>query len=529
MYSVFKKYWNEKPLSLILLIAALFRLLSVLFSKGFGMHDDHFLVIEASQSWVDGYDYNNWLPMFSKVPVTPSGHSLLYPGLHYFFFRFLQAIGIVDPQIKMYLVRLLHALYSLLTVYFGYKITLRLSNLKVARVAALLLATLWFMPNLSVRNLVEFVCIPPLLYATWIFVKHDKNGSLKHFIFAGALLGIALCIRFQVSTFIFGVGLAFIVQKHFKRLFAVIGGFLISVSVIQLCSDIPIWGRPFAEIQEYVQYNMAFANDYIVKSWYNYILLLAGILVPPISLFLLFGFLRTWRKHLLVFLPAFVFFVAHSYLASKQERFILPALPFIVILGCVGWFDFQDHSAFWQRNQKLMRNCQIFFWVLNIPLLLVVSVSYSKRSRVESVRYIAHKKDLTHLLIEQSIDDNYTMPPLFYLQNWGQVFSLTKSHPTEALANDLLNGSPKDYPNYVVFNQPDNIEARIRNLKRIFPDIAYEATIQPSFLDNILFKMNKRNQNFTNFIYKINTKKSGPLMDSLAAARKAAAVVAGGK
>jgi hypothetical protein len=27
--------------------------------------------------------------------------------------------------------------------------------------------------------------------------------------------------------------------------------------------------------------------------------------------------------------------------------------------------------------------------------------------------------------------------------------------------------------------------------------------------------MNKRNENFTNFIYKINTKKLGPLVDSL--------------
>ena len=24
------------------------------------MHDDHFLVIEAAQSWVDGYDYKGW-------------------------------------------------------------------------------------------------------------------------------------------------------------------------------------------------------------------------------------------------------------------------------------------------------------------------------------------------------------------------------------------------------------------------------------------------------------------------------------
>jgi hypothetical protein len=514
MNPLLKKYWETKPLPLILFLAAFLRLLSVLFSKGFGMHDDHFLVIESSQSWADGSDYNNWLPMFSKG-VTPSGHSLLYPGLHYFLFKFLQFIGIYDAQVKMYFVRFIHAAYSLITVYFGYKIALRLSSLKVARVAGLLLAVMWFIPNLSVRNLVEMACIPPLMYSTWLLVKHQSTQNWKPILLAGAMLGIAFSIRFQVTTFIIGVGLALLIQRNWKFLVATIAGFIVSVSIIQLCSDIPIWGRPFAEVQEYVRYNMAFANDYIVKRWYNYILLISGILVPPISLFLIFGFMRSWRKHLLVFLPAFVFFVAHSYLASKQERFILPTIPFIIVLGCVGWYDFIAHSNYWLTRPKFLNNCWKFFWILNIPLVLVVSVSYSKRSRVESLTYVAHRKDMTHLLIEESIHDGYSMPPLFYLQSWGRVFGLTQGHPANALAAELLQCDPKDYPNYVVFNQPEHIEERVKNLKRIFPDLTYLTTIQPSTLDEILHRLNKRNENFTNFIYKINTHKLGPLVDSL--------------
>src|SRR3954469_22024674 len=103
--NVIAKYWKEKPLTLILLVAAFFRLLAVIFSKGYGMHDDHFLVIEAAQSWVDGHDYNYWLPTITKTVTKPTGHSLLYPGLHYLFFRALQFSGIYDPQFKMYFVR----------------------------------------------------------------------------------------------------------------------------------------------------------------------------------------------------------------------------------------------------------------------------------------------------------------------------------------------------------------------------------------------------------------------------------------
>ena len=77
-----KRLWAEKPLALILFLAVTVRLLSVIFSKGFGMHDDHFLIIEASKSWVEGYDYNNWLPKKGVEGQQASGHSFFYVGIH---------------------------------------------------------------------------------------------------------------------------------------------------------------------------------------------------------------------------------------------------------------------------------------------------------------------------------------------------------------------------------------------------------------------------------------------------------------
>ena len=53
---------KRHPLLAIIFLAFIVRLFAVFFSQGYLMHDDHFLVIEAAQSWVDGYDYNNWLP-----------------------------------------------------------------------------------------------------------------------------------------------------------------------------------------------------------------------------------------------------------------------------------------------------------------------------------------------------------------------------------------------------------------------------------------------------------------------------------
>src|SRR5271156_6829906 len=120
MITSLKKYWNEKPLSFIVWLAFLVRIPAIIFSKGFGWHDDHFLVIEAAQAWADGTDYNNWLPGFGGAQ--PDGHSFFYSGIHFIIFKAMNMIHLHDPQTKMYIIRLIHALLSLLIVYYGYKI-----------------------------------------------------------------------------------------------------------------------------------------------------------------------------------------------------------------------------------------------------------------------------------------------------------------------------------------------------------------------------------------------------------------------
>ena len=77
---------NYTPLQQLLIVGFVVRLFSVFFSKGFGWHDDHFLIIEAAQSWVDGFDYNDWLPSESHPERQAQGHPLFYVGINYVFF-----------------------------------------------------------------------------------------------------------------------------------------------------------------------------------------------------------------------------------------------------------------------------------------------------------------------------------------------------------------------------------------------------------------------------------------------------------
>lgn len=497
-----KNLWEEKPLRLILFSAIFFRLLAVIFSKGYATHDDHFLVVESAQSWVDHFDYNNWLPSSTSHP---SGHSWFYSGSHYFLFKFLQTIEIFDPQIKMYIVRFLHAMLSLVTIILGYRIAEFLSEKSTARTVGILLALYWFVPFISVRNFVEVVCVPFIMIATWMLIKPPRINFYLHFFLAGIIAGIAFSIRFQTILLVGGLGFALLFQKKWKEAILFGIGAVICMVSMQGIIDKIMWGQPFMEFGEYVRYNIEAAEQYIVQQWYVYLTFLLGVLIPPISFFLFFGYFRSWKKHLLLFLPSFIFLAFHCYFPNKQERFILPIVPFIIILGTIGWEDFLKTSSFWSNRKKILRGFWIFFWVLNTLPLLVVSVSYSKRSRVEAMIYLSKKTDYERLIVEESFRDNFTMPPFFYVGKWyrgGYIQGVTSNNPIDSICA-IIRTNPSLRPNYAIFFDDEDLDNRIAKFKTCFPNIKYETTIEPGFLDKLIYWLNPINRNYVAYIYKI--------------------------
>jgi hypothetical protein len=492
-----KKMWETRPLLLIILVGLFFRALAVVFSKGFGMFDDHFLVIEASQAWADGTDYNYWLP--SSGATSPDGHSLFYSGLHFLLFKYLKWRGLMDPQAKMYIVRALHALWSLLIIIYGYKITNHYAGKNVARQAGMILSILWFMPMLAVRNLIEITCIPPLMIATWLLVNPLTKEKVRSYVWAGILCGIAFNIRFQSLLFIGGIGLVLLFQKRWKQ--SIVFGllFFLAVFSVQGLVDMYIWKKPFAELTEYVRYNFANANTYTTGAWYQYIGTVAGTLLPPISLFLMFGFMRSWKKYPLLFWPSFLFFVFHSMFPNKQERFIAPIIPFIIVLGSIGWSEFVTRSKYWLNHKKLLRGCWTFFWVVNCIMLPFLSTMYSKKSRVESMTYLYKQADVQNIIIEDSDEDDYIQPPLYYIGSWKvHVVGVTQKYSLYKAYKVFKNA------NYIIFFGKDHIDERIAYFQKMFPDNEYKATITPSLIDNVFEFLNPINKNQSAFIYKFN-------------------------
>jgi hypothetical protein len=503
MIASLRQYFLLHPLRFSVFAGLIFRLLATVFSKGFGFFDDHFLILEAAQSWVDGTDYNYWLPSELDPSRQPQGHPYFYVGIHYILLKIQTMVGITDPQGKLYLIRLLHAIWSLLVVYFGFKIAYKKSNLTVASYVGLALALYWFFPFLSVRNLVEVACIPPLVIATWLVIKSDGKLTGKSAFYIGCMLALAFSFRFQTIIFSAGFGLALLLMRTpFKFLVLIFVGFVVTAFLTLGLLDIYVWGTPFVEFWAYVQYNIDNATVYGVDVWHMYFSIVLGLLIPPLSILLFCGFLKSWRKEPLLFWPSLFFFAFHTYFPNKQERFILPILPFIIILGCIG--AYQIVMQFHLREKKWFKGAFLFCVILNLILLPVLTFSYSKRNRVEAMCYIAKQKDCVRLIVEDSNRENdFTMPPQYYLQNWKSVFGITKSFTPDSMLM-YYNRTPADErPNYVVFMQAENIAGRVDSLRKRFPTLHYEATIEPSFIDKTVHLLNPLNDNQTTYIYKI--------------------------
>lgn len=485
----------ERPLVALTLIALVPRLIAAFFSGGYFAHDDHFLIIEPAASWVDAPGYSTWLPWNQQGELTPSGHSFFYVGLHYLLFLGSKSIGLTDPGSLMVVVRLLHAVWSLVAVRTGYRIALRLSDPAIAWRTGLFLALFYFMPFLSVRNLVEVACIPFLMLGAWQLVRAPNGPDIRHALLAGIWIGLAVNVRFQTLFFAAGPGLALLLQRQWRNAIIYGLGVALPLVVIQSGIDLFLWGRPFAELTEYVVYNMANTTTYFDQPWYNYLLLLLGIFIPLFSVAVFFGFFRR-TSPLLLWSPVLLFLLVHSYFPNKQERFLLPIVPLFFILGYVAWEQWRGSSAWWQRRTGLWRGLLVFTWTINSAALLLLCFSYSKRSRVEAMAALRHESDIRGVVIEDTYKQTAPMPPLFYSGKWSMTVLPWTDHGQDLHAR--LSAFPDTIrPNTVLFIGEEELPARMLRVTEAMGPLQLITKAAPGALDRLVHWLNPVNRNET--------------------------------
>ena len=496
MWKSINRYYQSHPLRSVLLVGLFFRLLAVIFSKGYAFTDDHYFVIEEAQQWI--FQSKEPRSFFNPNIILQDrlSHGALYTTLHYALFQLYRSIGFNDPMNIMFSVRLMHAVYSLWIVFLGFKIARYWGSPRTAIQIAWILALAWFMPFLSVRNLVEVICIPPLMGATLLFLKNTNKSLLG----AGILAAIAFSLRFQTVLFSGMFGLMLLWQLRWRDAVTLLLGFGIGSLVLLGGLDFLLFGTPFYELISYVEYNATHSGEYPNGPWYQYIGVILGMfLIFPAANWLMASVLK-FRTYAVLLFPTLIFLLFHSYFPNKQERFILPVIPFLIIAGVLAWNQYCE----FKKSDRINRWSQFsmkFFWILNAPLLFGLSLASTRTAKMDAMYFLYQQGDATHFAIESTHHDYMEFMPRFYGNFWSPYQHILPNCEATCFFDSVAYGV-HPFPKYILFFDEENLTERANKMQSVI-EIDYVKTFESSWLDQLIHKLNPVVKSQKIFVYKV--------------------------
>ncbi|MDI6804912.1 MAG: glycosyltransferase family 39 protein [Bacteroidota bacterium] len=482
-----KRFFEKYPLVVLIFFGLGLRVAASFFSKGFLTLDDHHnLVIDADL-------------LASGLSLSADfKDSALYPFIVSLIMQIVRLFGINAPDTEMLFVRLLHGLFSVIGIYLVFKILEAKVDKRSAAIGGLFMSAFFVMPIFSVHQFEEVICQVPLLASVWYLVRFEKENKNLYLFLSGLFIGVALILRFPLISFAAPFLLGVIINKSSRKLsYLFLIGFLVII-FLQSLSNLYVngeFGYSFSKNYGFIlsDYNSIIKSDgYPAGPPSRYLLTLLAAFIPPFSILFLIAAVRGSRTFILIGLSTLAFLIAHSVIENKQERFLLPIIPMLIILGVAGfnsmklWFQKKNLSKIYKYNW-------VYFWVLNSILLVFFIFHYGKKDRIEPLVYISEQQDATGVLIAQF---SYTfLVPDYYLG---------KTIPFDIIDDKKKLQQQEKIINYCVL-YTDSLEQDKNDLEKIMErKFVLEKTIEPSIGDLIAHKLNpKYNKSRTCYVFKI--------------------------
>jgi len=488
---------RKHPLATSIIIAAGLRLLAVIFAKGYMAMDDHFLVIRVVDYWLHG------IPFWFEGGA-PIARGVIYQYTLYALMWGLKQVNLTDPSIVMFIIRFLHAAWSLTIIplmYFGLR---KYADQRAAWLGTMLASIHFLMPFLAVRNLVEVVCQPFLFGGLLLLEVEVKEKNRPKFLFLGGiLLGLAFMVRIQTALCPIAVFFVLLILHKWKPLlFFSLGG--ITVLLIQGVIDYISFGFFLSSVVYSLGYQSTIVHSFITNPWYTYILTVLGIFIPPFSILIFPWVAKTVRRLPLIFWATIFFFVIHSLIPQKQERFLLPLFPLLIFLLTVGW------SMVSWREKRWVRGCWNWMWGVNLILLPMATFNYSQKARIEPLIELSKLPEVNKVVVESI--ENPTWLPEYYDQKHqpeGTYKYIFHPEDYDRFASEMEmvgEGNPSPYTHAIILTHQD-IEAHKERLEAIFGPLTLIRHVGPSLADWILHKMNPtHNHSKESWVFKIENK-----------------------
>eukprot|EP00826_Nyctotherus_ovalis_P064376 TRINITY_DN9442_c0_g11_i1.p1 TRINITY_DN9442_c0_g11~~TRINITY_DN9442_c0_g11_i1.p1 ORF type:complete len:361 (+),score=68.36 TRINITY_DN9442_c0_g11_i1:284-1366(+) len=284
---------------------------------------------------VFGYGYETW-----EWTIATPIRSTLHPFLYAIGYWFLSIFSLDTGFLVAYLPRLIQGALLALTDYYVYKLTKEtFQDRLTAQIALLLHLSSWFVNFAMVRTLSNSVetTLILIIYYYWtkltpVYSEHDTVVAVLYTLtfFLRATSGIVIATLVFAQIFRYGLlGL----KNLFKSFF--IGAVPVIILVISL--DSWYYGSFQIPMVSFLRVNVleGISANYGTHSTYWYFFAAVPLLTLTYLPFVLHGFVRTMHslKECTFLYVVMVYMTLMSMLAHKEERQILPVLPFLIILA----------------------------------------------------------------------------------------------------------------------------------------------------------------------------------------------------
>lgn len=350
---------NRLIFIIVLSLAAIIYITTAYNSHGFYHGDEHYQIIEFAGLKLGTHTPNDLAWEF-KEGIRPA----IQPTICFVVFKFLNNVEITNPYTQVLVLRLVSITLALLIISFFVKHTeKRFETKKQKTIYYLVSYLLWFIPFLSTRFSSETWSGLFFLLALGVFLCKIKDKH-KYFL-SGLALGFSFSCRFQIIFAIAGFGLWLLIIHKANILSLVrLGCSFIFVVLIGLLIDSWFYGELIFTPLNYFYKNIVedVASKFGTSTWYYYLLKLLSyptyFIGIPLTVSLVVVLILNPRN---LFIWCFIpFFIIHSIVPHKEERFIFPMVYLFPVIMVTAY----------KKVLKLLKN-KIIIRILNYCLAII--------------------------------------------------------------------------------------------------------------------------------------------------------------
>ena len=307
----------------------------------------------------------------------------------------------------------------------------------------------------------------------------EQKDNIWIFALGFLSIGIAVLFRYQVGLIYLAYTLVLLFKKNKKYFIAAI---LVGVLVTMISVSLDLlYGRyPMQTLYEYFFVNYKY--DFGRSKWYNFILLMFGLTLPPFSLVFVDKIKKVVRENLEVTICFLVFLGAHTITSHKEERFMLPIVPLLLIFMSSLWVE--------KKNSRLVKyTFSPAFLIINTIFLFLVTTVPSQKGLIEPLLY-ANKR----LSPEKGLLVNINISKWAYdthLKRSIQSIDYPFLEPiTPSYLDELLIKNPKKDQLMIISDDPKKI--LLLDGYRASSLLCEKIKYHTSIIDEILYALNPK-------------------------------------